>query len=94
MHGIIDIITKPETLTITNVVLAVCILFHLFCEFAHYIHEFLSHRKERKQSKANGELLKEVKVLLVDAKDVLEKISKVQEQRAKNCKCPDINKEE
>lgn len=57
MNGIIDLINKPGTLTITNVILAGCIIFHLLCEFAHYIHEFWSHKKDGKQALANGKML-------------------------------------
>ena len=80
MSGIVELMSRPETLTVTNIVLAVCIVFHLCCEFAHYIHEFWSHRKDGRQVKANGEML-------IDMMSRIEKIEKTQKTRGAQ-QCP------
>lgn len=87
MQEIIDLITNPGTLTVTNVILAVCIIVHLICEFAHYIHEFITHRKDGKQVKANGEMLKHMI-------ERIEKIEKSQRERCKNSCAHDEEKED
>lgn len=93
MKEIIDLISRPETMSVTNVILSGCIVVHLVCEFAHYIHEFWSHRKDGKQVKENGEILKEVKKLLEESNKALKEVRQVQEDR-KSCICPDKKKEE
>ena len=80
MQSIADLISRPETLTVTNIVLACCIVFHLMCEFAHYIHEFWSHRKDGKQVKANGEMLE----TMIRRIETIEKTQR--ERSAKKCK--------
>jgi hypothetical protein len=89
MKEIIDLVGGESTLTVTNIVLAGCIIFHLFCEFAHYIHEFWSHRKDGKQVKENGELLRDVKRLLEEANEALSQVKSIQQKRIKGCKCPE-----
>lgn len=89
MKEILDLVGGESTLTVTNIVLAVCIVFHLICEFAHYIHEFWSHRKDGKQVKENGELLRDVKHLLEEANEALGQVRNIQQKRIKGCKCPE-----
>ncbi len=75
MQSIIDLIARPETLNVTNAILTVCIIFHLICEFTHYIHEFLSHRKERNQVKENVILLKKM----------MGRIKEIEKTQCENC---------
>lgn len=89
MKEILDLVGGESTLTVTNIILAVCIVFHLVCEFAHYIHEFWSHRKDGKQVKENGELLRDVKRLLEEANGALGQVKDIQQKRIRGCKCPD-----
>lgn len=49
-----------QYLPITNIVLAFCIVFHLACEFFHYIHSFLSSRRDGKKISVSNELLFEL----------------------------------
>jgi len=56
----IEFLQHPEYLSITNVVLSVCIVFHLACEFFHYIYSFLTSRKDSKKINSNNELLFEL----------------------------------
>lgn len=55
--GLIEVIGGAETLTVTNVILCVCIIFHLVCEFCHYIHEYLSRKKDAQKLSDNHGLL-------------------------------------
>jgi len=71
-----DVLGGSKTLTVTNVILSVCIIFHLCCEFAHYIHEFVSRRKQGQELKANAALLKELKEL----------IERIEAQNGNGCK--------
>lgn len=80
LDSLVDIVATPKTLTITNCVLAVCIIVHLICEFGHYIHEYLSRKKDTKKLTANNELLHDMKVRI-------EKIEKTQEERGRH-NCP------
>lgn len=43
---IFGIVFGKDTLTITNIILSMCIVFHLICEFSHYILEFIGGRKK------------------------------------------------
>jgi len=36
-----------QYLPITNLVLAFCIIFHLICEFTHYIHSYFSSKRDQ-----------------------------------------------
>lgn len=49
-----------QYLPITNIVLACCIVFHLACEFFHYIHSYFSSKRDSKNISANNELLSEL----------------------------------
>lgn len=64
LNEIYELVSGSKALTVTNVILAFCIIFHLFCEFVHYIHEFISRRRQGKELKANGAVLKELKELV------------------------------
>ena len=77
MQEIIELIGGTKTLTITNLILAFCIVFHLICEFAHYIFEFWSHRKDGKQVKENGVLLQQV----------MERIEKIERIQCESDRC-------
>lgn len=66
-----------EALTITNIILSFFIFIHLCCEFFHYIHEFLSSKKNEIKLK---DLLKLVKELIEDKDNCPHKKSKKKEQ--------------
>lgn len=51
------LLEKKELLTASNLVLAFCIVFHLFCEFAHYIHEFVCRKRDAEQGRINNKIL-------------------------------------
>lgn len=51
------LLEKKELLTVGNFVLAFCIIFHLFCEFAHYVHEFICRRRDAERFKDNNRIL-------------------------------------
>ena len=36
-----------QYLPITNLVLAICIVFHLICEFTHYVHSYFSSKRDK-----------------------------------------------
>lgn len=80
MKGLSELILNKELLTISNFVLASCIVFHLICEFTHYIHEFLSRRKDAKKLTKSNELLTDVLARV-------EQIEKVQAENG-NGSCP------
>jgi len=84
MKELLEFLGGTKTLTITNLILSVCIVFHLCCEFAHYIHEFISRRKESKLFKTNNKLLTEMSARI-------EAIEKTQKERGK---CPHHKSEE
>ena len=45
MEEFLKIVFSNKTLTVTNIILAGCIIFHLICEFTHYVYSFFSDRK-------------------------------------------------
>lgn len=68
------ILNHEKLLTFSNFVLASCIVFHLICEFTHYIHEFISRRKDGKKLTKSNELLE----------DVLERVENLEKVHAEN----------
>jgi len=73
----IDVIGGTKTLTVTNVVLAFCIIFHMLCEFGHYIHEFISRKRDGNKLDSNNKLLL----------DLAERVEKI-EQTMSTKRCP------
>lgn len=57
MQEILDLIGGEKTLTITNLILATCIIFHLACEFLHYIYSFIASRRGAKKLDISNGLL-------------------------------------
>lgn len=82
LEGLIDVVEGSKTLTVTNIILAVCIIFHLICEFGHYIHEFISRRKDTRKLSDNNGLLQ----------NLISRVEKI-EETISNKKCP-LKKEE
>ena len=52
-----------DVLTITNIVLACGVAFHLLCEFGHYIYSFYASRRDGNTLKEIRKCLEELKVL-------------------------------
>jgi len=80
MQELFDLIGGESTLTITNLILSGCIIFHLICEFAHYIISFLSHKNDSKV--LNGLAAR------------VERIEATQERKSRECPYNNGNKEE
>jgi len=57
MEDLIKLILGEKFLAFTNFILAFCILFHLICEFAHYIHEYVSKKNSDRKLEKNNKLL-------------------------------------
>ncbi len=49
-----------QYLPLTNIVLAVCIVFHLACEFFHYIYSFFASRRDNININKGNKLLSEL----------------------------------
>jgi hypothetical protein len=84
MKELLDIVLGDRFLAFSNLILICCLAFHQLCEWAHYIHEFFSHRKEAKRLVANNKLL-------TDMMSRIEKIEKTQQERGGQ-QCPLKNK--
>lgn len=63
-----------DILTITNIVLACGVGFHLLCEFCHYIYSFYASRRDNNK-------LDKIHELLIMCKEIL----KVLEKKKQNC---------
>lgn len=63
-----------DILTITNIVLACGVGFHLLCEFGHYIYSFYASRRDKNK-------LNQIHNLLI----MCEKILKTLEKKKQNC---------
>jgi hypothetical protein len=64
MPNLYELLGGSKVLTVTNIILSVCIIFHLICEFTHYIHEFISRRRDSKKLIDNNQLLCAIKKLI------------------------------
>ena len=73
----VEIIGGTKTLTATNVILAVCIIFHMVCEFGHYIHEYISRKRDGNKLESNNKLLL----------DLAKRVEKI-EQTMSTKRCP------
>lgn len=62
MENFIELITNQEILTISNLILAFFICFHIVCEFAHYIHEYVSRKNDNELLSEVNERLKILKL--------------------------------
>lgn len=58
MEDLIKLILGERFLAFTNFILIFCIVFHLICEFAHYIHEYASKKCSDRKLEKNNKLLK------------------------------------
>jgi len=80
MQELLDVLLGERFLAFSNLLAVVFITIHLTCEFGHYIHEFVSRRKDAKKLTANNRLLTEMMTRI-------EKIEKTQEARGGHS-CP------
>lgn len=80
MQELFELIGGESTLTITNLVLSGCIIFHLICEFVHYITSFISHKNDSK--------------ILKDLATRVERIESTQERKSRECPYHNKEKEE
>jgi len=80
MRELLDVILGDRFLAFSNLLAVIFITIHLTCEFVHYIHEFVSHKKDGKKLTANNKLLTDMMVRI-------EKIEQTQQARCSQ-QCP------
>lgn len=77
MQELIGMCLGDKFLAFTNFILAFCIIFHLICEFSHYLYDYFSRKRDTKKLDLHNDLLQSL-ILRV------EKMEKVMS----NKKCP------
>lgn len=60
MIGFIESLLGDKFLAYSNLIAVFFIAIHLICEFGHYIHEFLSRRKDAKKLSDNHGMLQDL----------------------------------
>lgn len=62
MQELVEVLLGERFLAFSNLLAVFFIAIHLTCEFAHYIHEFISSRKDAKRLDTNNGLLENLVV--------------------------------